>query len=85
MYQTLSENFSKQELSTGKMKKREILVDLLLPPNEQAAGTVEPRMRALHHPSSRPMARNADVLDVFLTSTADVVTIAACSDQQADE
>lgn len=65
------------------MKKREIIVGFLFPTNQQAARTVEPGMRAFHHPSPRAMAGKANVLGCFLTSTADMIEIAARSYEES--
>lgn len=62
----LPENFSKQELSAGQMKKRQILLGFLFPTHQQAARAVEPRVSTLHDPSPRAMSRKVEFLGVFL-------------------
>src|SRR5260370_12588901 len=40
----------------GELDEREVVLRLLLPPDEQLAAAIEPRVRALDHPASRPLA-----------------------------
>src|SRR5690348_14697919 len=75
--------FREKELSAGKMQKGEVIARFLCPANQQATRAVEPRMRALHYPSSRTISGKADFLGFFLTSTTDVIEIAMRADQQA--
>jgi hypothetical protein len=71
---SLSENanFSKKELSASKMKKREIILGLFFPANQQAAGAVEPGMGAFHDPSPRAKTRSGRFFLLLLSTTANV-------------
>jgi hypothetical protein len=76
----LSENhyLSEDELSTSQMKESQIILHLLFPPNEEPARAIEPGMAPFHHPSSRPIARNALFLALLFPSTTDVWLVLSC-------
>src|SRR6266699_382501 len=77
---SLSENqyLSKDELSTSQMKESEIILHLLLPPNEETARAIEPGMASFHYPPTSSIARSDLFLSFLFPSTADVGLIVAC-------
>src|SRR3954463_15958458 len=53
---TLSENCQvEQDVTAGKLNKRQPVLGLLCPARTEAATLAQPRDRALHHPSPRRM------------------------------
>src|SRR5579859_4630830 len=78
---SLSENFSKDELSTGKMKKSQVIARFLLPANKQATRTVDPGMGPFNNPTPCPKAGSDHFFPLFLLATTNVSLIASRLDQ----
>jgi hypothetical protein len=67
------------------MEESQVVARFLFPVNEETARTVEPGMRSLNVPASCPISVNDGLLRFFLTATADMFLIPACSHQNAQE
>ena len=83
----LSENqyLGKDELSAGEMKEGEIILALLLPPNQESARAIEPGMGAFHHPTAGPIARDELFLAFLFHPTANMRLIVACEQFLVDQ
>src|SRR5215469_384853 len=62
------------------MKKSQIILDFLLPADQEPTGTIEPRMRSFDYPTPRPMARNEELCLLFLPAIANMRQIGAALD-----
>src|SRR5438094_5810942 len=63
----------------GELHEGEVVLRLLLPPDEQLAEAVEPRVRAFDHPPSRPLA--APTVPALLAAATNVRQEAAPADR----
>jgi hypothetical protein len=54
------------------MKEGEIILHLLLPPNEEPTGAIEPGMAAFHHPAAGTITRDELFLSLLFSPTAHV-------------
>src|SRR5665647_189782 len=80
---SLSDNLgsTKGDIGASEMEHRQVVLRVLLPPDEQSAEAVHPGMGALDHPAPRPVARDPLLVRLLLAPGADMSGVAVGLDQ----
>src|SRR6266571_491147 len=77
---SLSENLRCAEgnKSTCQFEHRQVVLDLLFPPDQQAPKAVDPRMRPFHDPAAGTVARNLSFGGGFFAARPNMGDIVPC-------